>query len=252
MSSTVIETAKTWLGLISAVNEVILNDFKTAIQFIDGGVFFGEAEGDFEDSSGKPLDRGVAVEKMIYAASLSAVWQTGLPGEHPSPVIVLPDGIPQDGEGCISYRPADFVFEDCQDGLNCEVLDNEDAFASGFVCDGDAPLWLVGVEQPDDADCWAPCFGAPMTCPQDCTPQPVKFSPLFGIETLPDFGLTVEEAAINARLSWELHGKINNGRNLDLFGDVDETNYESLVSLDLRRAPGVSHETLPARIPHRS
>lgn len=133
------------------LNYGILNNPYNAVEFIEGGKFFGDASGDYFDVTGNPLNRSMAVEKMIFAAALSGIWETGLPGEHPSPVIILSDDVPQGGSGCESYKPQD-VEVDC-DSNACNVEERDDAFSTGFACDGDKALWLVGVENAIESIC---------------------------------------------------------------------------------------------------
>lgn len=238
LSQFIVDVAKQWMGVVQDINYRTLNDPYTAIEFIEGGKFFGDAEGDFQDIDGNPLNRALAVEKLIFAASLSGIWETGLPGEHATPVIILSEDVPHDGSGCESFKPQDFE-TDCSSDP-CDVYENDDAFNSGFVCDGENALWLVGVEQDIDSICIEPCQNSPTGCEVSCTPNGVSVRPLQGIDALGDFSLTVEEVAINARRAWEKNGKKNGWRGVDMLAGATRDEYESLLSLDLKQFAGVS------------
>lgn len=63
MSQFIVETAKQWMQVVQDLNYGVLNDPYTAIEFIEGGKFFGDASGDYLDVTGNPLNRSMAVEK---------------------------------------------------------------------------------------------------------------------------------------------------------------------------------------------
>lgn len=238
ISQFIVETAKQWMQVVQDLNYGVLNNPYTAIEFIEDGKFFGDSEGDYMDVNGNPLNRSAAVEKMIFAAALSGIWETGLPGEHPAPVVILSDDVPQDGSGCESFKPQDAEV-DCSSNA-CNVEERDDAFTSGFACDGDKALWLVGVEQAIESHCYEPCISSPTGCAVSCRPKGVTVKPLHGIEGLPDFNLGVEEVAINARRSWERNGKNNGWRGVDMFAEISKDDYAGLLTLDLKESAGVS------------
>lgn len=232
-----------WLRITTDLNYAILNDPTNAFQFIDEGKFLGDKSGDYLGISNQPLDRAETVEKMILYGALSAVWQSGLPGEYPSPVVVLSDNVPWDEDGCESFRPEDFEVEGCNGVENCDIVAEEGAFESGRACydDDQKALWLVGVMKDEKNDCTGSCLGSE-SCSINCPEESVTFSKLYGIDSLGDFGLSASDAALNAHLGWERNGNANGYSASQFYEDVAaDFAYEDLVSADVTKTPGVSH-----------
>lgn len=171
-----VDTARSWGKAIQDAAKNILNDPDNAFAFIDQGKFFPG------DTPADPVEAGEYVEKSMLAAALSAVWVTGDPSKHAPPVIVTSDGVPQDGSGCDSYKP-----EDWDEG---DLTFEDDVLDGARACVGDTAYWLMGARQGgNEGTCLVPGTSFPSQCPD----KGILLEPLYNIDKLGDFGLSLDE-----------------------------------------------------------
>lgn len=106
----------------------VQNDPVVLREMMNDGALFGG------DVIAEPVSAASRMEKLLFSTILQGVWTTGIAFSYP--VVVLPDGIPQDGTGCEGYKPTDVKITGSNNGNGKLTEDSdEQAWLDAFVCD---------------------------------------------------------------------------------------------------------------------
>ncbi|KAK3708923.1 hypothetical protein LTR37_011253 [Vermiconidia calcicola] len=223
---------------LSGMTDLLFNDPTALGDLISDGKLFAL------DVQRDPVDVQQGMEKNLFAALLPTVWTTGVDFSYP--VVILPDGVPQDGTGCEGLKPTEYAdtVDDSETSARLGTLaTGDDGWLPGFVCDErtNTGYWLMGAKPSKTSKTCCVTIDNKQACDTCPGGSSVPISDLRGIGTLDGNnwgGLTKDEVVINAVNSYVANGN-KNGWAADLSMTESPEGIADLISGDLSRARGL-------------
>ncbi|KAK3716338.1 hypothetical protein LTR37_006488 [Vermiconidia calcicola] len=237
-----------WETGLSGMTNLLFSDPTALGTLISDGKLFGL------DVQRDPVDVQAVMEQNLFAALLPTVWTTG--DDFSYPVVILPEGVPQDGTGCEGLRPMDVNTTVVQppdvsgtglqlepDAPYLELQVGEPAFFDGFHCDvqTNTGYWLMGALGDYRPDTCCRIVDRNQVCSDCPTGRWVAIRALRGIGTLDGNnwgGLSKEEVIMNAVNTYKKNGNTNGGAPGANMIESSE-GIADLISGDLRVATGL-------------